>query len=164
MSHFGEKKKITQHIPSSPIPVNKYEYDKLKKEAYSNSQSWKTFQKKAHESRVTPFSHHYWFLINGFTGKLIKFIHQVEKNVFVIFYSGERAKNKILKICEAFGANRYPFADDLGKQFQMITEVWIIHFMGSFLSFMWYNLQDIAGWFYLLCYNLNTSPYQRVKS
>ncbi|KAK9946996.1 hypothetical protein M0R45_012433 [Rubus argutus] len=48
---------------------------------------------------------------------------KVEKNVFIIFYSGERAKNKILKICEAFGANRYPFTDDLGKQFQMITEV-----------------------------------------
>ncbi|KAG7029414.1 V-type proton ATPase subunit a3 [Cucurbita argyrosperma subsp. argyrosperma] len=27
---------------------------------------------------------------------------QVEKNVFVIFYSGERAKDKILKICGAF--------------------------------------------------------------
>uniref|UniRef100_A0A2N9F0K9 V-type proton ATPase subunit a n=1 Tax=Fagus sylvatica TaxID=28930 RepID=A0A2N9F0K9_FAGSY len=50
-------------------------------------------------------------------------VEKVEKNVFVIFYSGERAKNKILKICDAFGANRYPFADDLGKQFQMITEV-----------------------------------------
>ncbi|XP_041021408.1 V-type proton ATPase subunit a3-like [Juglans microcarpa x Juglans regia] len=48
---------------------------------------------------------------------------KVEKNVFVIFYSGERAKSKILKICEAFGANRYPFADDLGKQFQTISEV-----------------------------------------
>ncbi|KAL5557947.1 hypothetical protein UlMin_034158 [Ulmus minor] len=48
---------------------------------------------------------------------------KVEKNVFVIFFSGERAKNKILKICEAFGANRYPFPDVLGKQFQMITEV-----------------------------------------
>ncbi|XP_004291813.1 PREDICTED: V-type proton ATPase subunit a3-like [Fragaria vesca subsp. vesca] len=48
---------------------------------------------------------------------------KVEKNVFIIFYSGERAKSKILKICEAFGANRYPFTDDLGKQFQMITEV-----------------------------------------
>ncbi|KAG6585562.1 V-type proton ATPase subunit a2-like [Cucurbita moschata] len=48
---------------------------------------------------------------------------KVEKNVFVIFYSGERAKNKILKISEAFGANRYPFTDDLGKQLQMITEV-----------------------------------------
>ncbi|KAH0744698.1 hypothetical protein KY290_032691 [Solanum tuberosum] len=48
---------------------------------------------------------------------------EVEKNVFVIFYSGERAKNKILKICDAFGANRYPFTDDIGRQFEMITEV-----------------------------------------
>lgn len=48
---------------------------------------------------------------------------KVEKNVFVVFYSGERAKNKILKICDAFGANRYPFTDDLGKQYQMIREV-----------------------------------------
>ncbi|KAF3947912.1 hypothetical protein CMV_026025 [Castanea mollissima] len=50
-------------------------------------------------------------------------VEKVDKNVFVIFYSGDRAKNKILKICDAFGANRYPFADDLGKQLQMITEV-----------------------------------------
>ncbi|OMO75275.1 Vacuolar proton ATPase [Corchorus olitorius] len=48
---------------------------------------------------------------------------KVEKNVFVVFYSGERARNKIMKICEAFGANRYPFTEDLGKQFQIITEV-----------------------------------------
>ncbi|GKA19918.1 V-type proton ATPase subunit A3-like protein [Tanacetum coccineum] len=48
---------------------------------------------------------------------------QVEKNVFVVFFSRERAKSKILKICEAFGANRYPYAEDLGKQTQMITEV-----------------------------------------
>ncbi|KAL5845213.1 hypothetical protein ACOSQ4_011171 [Xanthoceras sorbifolium] len=48
---------------------------------------------------------------------------KVEKNVFVVFYSGERAKTKILKICDAFGANRYPFMEDLGKQFQTITEV-----------------------------------------
>ncbi|KAM7517231.1 hypothetical protein LguiA_006814 [Lonicera macranthoides] len=48
---------------------------------------------------------------------------KVEKNVFVVFYSGERAKNKILKICDAFGANRYPFTDDLGKQYLMINEV-----------------------------------------
>ncbi|XP_078447915.1 V-type proton ATPase subunit a3-like [Wolffia australiana] len=45
------------------------------------------------------------------------------KNVFVVFYSGERAKTKILKICEAFGANRYPFTEDVGKQRQMIEEV-----------------------------------------
>ncbi|KAI3446157.1 hypothetical protein Pfo_002822 [Paulownia fortunei] len=48
---------------------------------------------------------------------------KVEKNVFAVFFSGERAKNKILKICEAFGANRYAFNEDLGKQSQMITEV-----------------------------------------
>ncbi|KAK2971506.1 hypothetical protein RJ640_020912 [Escallonia rubra] len=48
---------------------------------------------------------------------------KVEKNVFVVFYSGERAKNKILKICDAFGANRYPFTDDVGKQYHMIKEV-----------------------------------------
>ncbi|CAA7391972.1 unnamed protein product [Spirodela intermedia] len=45
------------------------------------------------------------------------------KNVFVVFYSGERAKTKILKICEAFGANRYPFTEDVSKQRQMIEEV-----------------------------------------
>ncbi|GAB2291775.1 V-type proton ATPase subunit a3 [Dionaea muscipula] len=48
---------------------------------------------------------------------------KVEKNVFVVFYSGERAKNKILKICEAFGANRYPFSEEIGKQEEMLTEV-----------------------------------------
>ncbi|XVE69801.1 hypothetical protein DITRI_Ditri10aG0020600 [Diplodiscus trichospermus] len=48
---------------------------------------------------------------------------KVEKNAFVVFYSGDRARNKIMKICEAFGANRYPFTEDLGKQFQIITEV-----------------------------------------
>ncbi|KAD6119220.1 hypothetical protein E3N88_10491 [Mikania micrantha] len=48
---------------------------------------------------------------------------KVEKNVFVVFHSGERAKNKVLKICDAFGANRYPFTDDIGKRYQMITEV-----------------------------------------
>ncbi|KAJ4832151.1 V-type proton ATPase subunit a3 [Turnera subulata] len=48
---------------------------------------------------------------------------KIEKNVFVVFYSGERAKTKILKICEAFGANRYPFDEDLGKQVQMVNEV-----------------------------------------
>lgn len=50
-------------------------------------------------------------------------IVQVEKNVFLVFFSGEKAKGKILKICEAFGANRYPFAEDLSQQEQSITEV-----------------------------------------
>jgi V-type H+-transporting ATPase subunit a len=54
---------------------------------------------------------------------LIFYLLQVHKNVFIIFYSGERIKSKINKICDAFGANRYPFSDDLSKQFQMMTEV-----------------------------------------
>ncbi|XVF63769.1 hypothetical protein PTKIN_Ptkin09bG0113600 [Pterospermum kingtungense] len=48
---------------------------------------------------------------------------QFEKNVFVVFYFGDRARNKIMKICEAFGANKYPFTEDLGKQLQIIMEV-----------------------------------------
>lgn len=48
---------------------------------------------------------------------------QVIKNVFAVFFSGERAKSKILKICDAFGANRYPFSEDIRKQTQMMTEV-----------------------------------------
>jgi V-type H+-transporting ATPase subunit a len=43
--------------------------------------------------------------------------------VFVVFFSGERAKAKILKICEAFGANRYPFPEEFGKQLQALEEV-----------------------------------------
>ncbi|KAI9072753.1 hypothetical protein K1719_045287 [Acacia pycnantha] len=49
-------------------------------------------------------------------------LDQIEKNVFLVFYSGERSKAKILKICEAFGANRYPFAEESGKHDQMIAE------------------------------------------
>lgn len=48
---------------------------------------------------------------------------QAVKNSFVIFYSGERAKSKILKICDAFGANRYPFPEDLATQLHTIQEV-----------------------------------------
>ncbi|GJU98226.1 V-type proton ATPase subunit A3-like protein [Tanacetum coccineum] len=51
---------------------------------------------------------------------------KVEKNVFFVFYSGERAKNKVLKICDAFRANRHPFTDDIEKQYQMITEELIL--------------------------------------
>lgn len=31
---------------------------------------------------------------------------RIEKVVFVVFFSGDRARTKIMKICEAFGANR----------------------------------------------------------
>lgn len=47
--------------------------------------------------------------------------------VFVVFFSGEQARNKILKICEAFGANCYPVPDDVTKQRQITREVmWFI--------------------------------------
>lgn len=48
---------------------------------------------------------------------------KVTKNAFVIFYSGERAKTKILKICDAFNANRYPFPEDVSKQLHAVQEV-----------------------------------------
>ncbi|KAG2673718.1 hypothetical protein I3760_13G104000 [Carya illinoinensis] len=47
----------------------------------------------------------------------------VEKTVFVVFFSGEQAKTKILKICEAFGANFYPVPEDITKQRQITREV-----------------------------------------
>uniref|UniRef100_A0A5B7AFW9 V-type proton ATPase subunit a n=1 Tax=Davidia involucrata TaxID=16924 RepID=A0A5B7AFW9_DAVIN len=47
----------------------------------------------------------------------------VEKTVFVVFFSGEQAKTKILKICEAFGANCYPVPEDITKQRQITREV-----------------------------------------
>ena len=45
------------------------------------------------------------------------------KTVFVVFFAGERARAKILKICEAFGANRYPFPEDAARQRAMNAEV-----------------------------------------
>ncbi|GLT81863.1 hypothetical protein SLE2022_002930 [Rubroshorea leprosula] len=47
----------------------------------------------------------------------------VEKMVFVVFFSGEQARTKILKICEAFGANCYPVPEDISKQRQITREV-----------------------------------------
>ncbi|KAA8543992.1 hypothetical protein F0562_021831 [Nyssa sinensis] len=47
----------------------------------------------------------------------------VEKTVFVVFFSGEQAKTKILRICEAFGANCYPVPEDITKQRQITREV-----------------------------------------
>ncbi|XP_068668322.1 V-type proton ATPase subunit a1-like [Aristolochia californica] len=47
----------------------------------------------------------------------------VEKTVFVVFFSGEQARSKILKICEAFGANCYPVPEDITKQRQITQEV-----------------------------------------
>ncbi|KAF8015569.1 hypothetical protein BT93_H1169 [Corymbia citriodora subsp. variegata] len=47
----------------------------------------------------------------------------VEKVVFMVYFSGEQARKKIRKICEAFGANCYPVPDDITKQRQMTREV-----------------------------------------
>ena len=47
---------------------------------------------------------------------------RVEKTVVVVFFAGERARGKILKITTAFGANRYPFPDDVGRQRQVRPE------------------------------------------
>eukprot|EP00959_Pyramimonas_sp_CCMP1952_P223226 4666847-Pyramimonas_sp.AAC.1 len=48
---------------------------------------------------------------------------KLEKSVFVVFFAGERARSKILKLCEAVGANRYPFPEDRSRQRQMNAEV-----------------------------------------
>ncbi|XP_043702553.1 V-type proton ATPase subunit a1-like isoform X1 [Telopea speciosissima] len=48
---------------------------------------------------------------------------KVEKSVFVVFFSGEQARTKILKICDAFGANCYPVSEDITKQRQITQEV-----------------------------------------
>ncbi|CAL5200304.1 unnamed protein product [Lathyrus oleraceus] len=47
----------------------------------------------------------------------------IEKTVFVVFFSGEQARTKILKICEAFGANCYPVPEDISKHGQITREV-----------------------------------------
>ncbi|TYI10206.1 hypothetical protein ES332_A09G127100v1 [Gossypium tomentosum] len=47
----------------------------------------------------------------------------VKKTVFVVFFSGEQARTKILKICEAFGANCYPVPEDFSKQRQITREI-----------------------------------------
>ncbi|GAB4859248.1 V-type proton ATPase subunit a1 [Ancistrocladus abbreviatus] len=47
----------------------------------------------------------------------------VEKTVFVVFFSGEQARMKILKICEAFGANCYPVPEEISRQRQITREV-----------------------------------------
>ncbi|CAI5534727.1 unnamed protein product [Closterium sp. Naga37s-1] len=58
------------------------------------------------------------------TGEQVeKVVFVVEKVVFVVFFSGERARTKIMRICEAFGANRYPFPEEPARQRQMLAEM-----------------------------------------
>lgn len=47
--------------------------------------------------------------------------------MFVVFFSGEQARTKILKICEAFGANCYPVPEDISKQRQITREVSVLN-------------------------------------
>eukprot|EP00824_Muranothrix_gubernata_P004623 TRINITY_DN1589_c0_g1_i2.p1 TRINITY_DN1589_c0_g1~~TRINITY_DN1589_c0_g1_i2.p1 ORF type:complete len:839 (-),score=190.25 TRINITY_DN1589_c0_g1_i2:61-2469(-) len=48
---------------------------------------------------------------------------KVEKSVFIVFFSGERIQNKITKICETFGANRYPFPESQAEHMSMMQRV-----------------------------------------
>ncbi|KAL1544160.1 V-type proton ATPase subunit a1 [Salvia divinorum] len=47
----------------------------------------------------------------------------VENIVFMVFFSGEQARKKIHKICEAFGANCYPVPEDSIKRRQITRDV-----------------------------------------
>ncbi|XP_074584468.1 V-type proton ATPase subunit a1-like isoform X1 [Curcuma longa] len=47
----------------------------------------------------------------------------VHKTVFVVFFSGDQARSKILRICQAFGANCYPVPEENNKQRQLTHEV-----------------------------------------
>lgn len=48
---------------------------------------------------------------------------EVEKTVFVVSFSGQQAKAKILKICDSFGASCYPVPEEMVKQRQIFHEV-----------------------------------------
>lgn len=67
----------------------------------------------------------------------------MEKTVFVVYFSGEQAKTKILKICEAFGANFYPVPEDITKQRQITREVSIQK--GVFVSTFSYFTQKLKS-------------------
>ena len=47
----------------------------------------------------------------------------VSKSVFIIFAQGEMTRQKVRKICEAFGANLYPCPDTAGARRDMATQV-----------------------------------------
>jgi len=46
-----------------------------------------------------------------------------EKNVFIIFFSGERSQAKIKKICESFGATIYPCPENANDRAKFLSEV-----------------------------------------
>jgi len=46
-----------------------------------------------------------------------------DKAVFVVFFAGDRARTKVMKICDAFGASRYPFPEQAERRSEMAREV-----------------------------------------
>ncbi|KAJ6409803.1 hypothetical protein OIU84_009318 [Salix udensis] len=63
-----------------------------------------------------------WLLLRNLL--LILFLERRLRRMYSLsFIRVKRQRPKILKICEAFGANRYPFTEDFGKQILMISEV-----------------------------------------
>ena len=47
----------------------------------------------------------------------------MEKNVFIVFFQGERSQAKIKKICESFGANLYPCPETARERKELLTQV-----------------------------------------
>jgi len=47
----------------------------------------------------------------------------VQKSVFIVFFSGERSKVKIDKICDAYGANKYALPDNGQQQGEILSQV-----------------------------------------
>lgn len=48
---------------------------------------------------------------------------QLEKNVFIIFFQGDRLQAKIRKICESFGATIYPCPESEGERSDLTSQV-----------------------------------------
>lgn len=47
----------------------------------------------------------------------------VEKNVFIIFFQGERLQAKIKKICESFGATLYPCPETEPERHELMSQI-----------------------------------------
>ena len=47
----------------------------------------------------------------------------VFKSVFIVFYSGHRSQDKVAKICDAFGANRYNYPSNFATRTSLLSEV-----------------------------------------
>ncbi|GKA26759.1 V-type proton ATPase subunit A3 [Tanacetum coccineum] len=79
-------------------------------------------------------------------------------------YKLYRAKSKVLKICEAFGENRYPFADDPSQQEQTITEVCnnnrVVKFVARRSTYLFHVVAKETWLTDLKWWNIHTIPNQ----